>query len=75
MPRPMRKYKSIEKVKEEKHSFKAGRFGHRLYAEDGNIKTYANITQADKKVIQLRLQGLNVVRSISYPYTLRLDET
>lgn len=75
MPRPMRKYE-IKKPKIEKISFVANsrNFGHKEYHEYGRLKTYANKTQADKKISELKLLGYSTVRKADRPYTIILDE-
>lgn len=57
--------------KVEKHSFNS----KKVYMEFGKVKTYANKTQADKKVNELRGLGFNVGRSISWPFLVLLQTT
>ncbi len=40
------------------------------YAENGNIRTYANITQAENKLAQLQAQGHQVHRTASWPFLI-----
>ena len=44
----------------------------KLYAEYGNVKTYANNKQVDNRVTKLREQGYRVIRSLNYPYVIVL---
>ncbi len=66
---------SIEQQKIEKISFIfVGCRNAKLYAEYGNIKTYANKKQADKKVQYLRLLGYAVERSLTHPFVIMLEK-
>lgn len=68
MKKPMTTYK-IEAPEVEKHSFVKTRRGM-VYAENGDIKTYSNRTQAQKKVDELNALGLNVSFSMQWPFVI-----
>lgn len=69
----MRIYKPIE-IKEPQHSFKLLNDKRSLaYCEYGNYKTYTNITQAEKKVIELQSLGYNVYRRYQSPFYILLN--
>lgn len=72
MPKPMTRYK-IETVKEPEHSFKEIRGKRLAYHNYGSLKTYANITQCEKKVAELRLLGHNCYRTFTRPFLILLD--
>jgi hypothetical protein len=46
------------------------RFGSKVYAEYGKIKTYTNRTQANNKIQELRQAGYSVFMSLDYPFTI-----
>lgn len=60
-------------VKAEKHSFKPLRDGSLAYCEYGSYKPYCNITQAEKKVIELQSLGYNVYRRYQHPFYIILN--
>ncbi len=62
----MSKYKS-KIVNPEKHSFTE----KGIYLEYGHVKTYANKTQADKKVMELNCMGYKVIRSFDWPFIIK----
>ena len=61
------------KPKVEKHSFIPIKLG-KAYAEYGNLKTYTNITQAEKKVTELKELGFNCFRRYQFPFLIMLSE-
>lgn len=69
MKKPMRRY-TIEKSKVEQHSFLPLRNKSLAYAEYGNIKSYANITQAQNKVAKLKEIGIETYVRGTYPFYL-----
>lgn len=69
MPKPMSKYR-IKTVKEPQHAFIEIRGNRMAYHEYGRLKTYANITQAEKKVCDLVALGFNCYRTYTYPFLI-----
>lgn len=69
MPRPMRRYK-IAAIKHPEHSFRKDG----LYCHYGKVKGYANKTQAENKIIELRELGFKVNRSMDHPFTIIQEE-
>ena len=67
-----RMMKEAKENKQGKISF-VKRRGGKLYAEYGDVKTYANKKQADNKVRELRVLGYSVDRSMKYPFTIILE--
>ena len=65
MPKPMSNYK-VSALKPKQHDFTA----RGLYLEYGHVKTYANKTQADHKVSELKLLGFDVYRSYDWPFII-----
>ena len=63
--------KEAKEKKQDKISFVKRRRG-KLYAEYGDVKTYANKKQADNKVRELRVLGYSVDRSVKHPFTIIL---
>lgn len=56
-------------IKVPKFSFMPVRRGV-AYAENGNVKTYANKKQVENKVKQLTELGLNVSYTMSHPFLI-----
>jgi hypothetical protein len=73
MPRPMTRYKTIEKPKAPEHSFVDIRGGRKAYAKNGNLCTYSNRTQADNKVRQLCQLGFDCCRTFEWPFLIILN--
>lgn len=75
MPKPMTKYRKFgtELTKVELHSFKPIRGGDSAYCERGNLKTYANITQCERKVRELQSLGYNCYRTWKWPFLILLN--
>ena len=67
-----RMMKEAKEKKQDKISFVDRRRG-KLYAEYGDVKTYANKKQADNKVRELRVLGYSVDRSVKHPFTIMLE--
>ena len=65
--------KEAKEKKQDKISFVKRRRG-KLYAEYGDVKTYANKKQADNKVRELRVLGYSVDRSVKHPFIIILEE-
>lgn len=55
------------------HSFKALNNGSLAYCDKGTFKCYTNITQAEKKVIELQSLGYNVYRRYQSPFFILLN--
>lgn len=74
MPKPMTTYK-IEKPKVIEHSFTSGSTGNgKMYMHYGKLKTYANKTQAENKVKQLRDLGFDCFVSFKWPFVILLTD-
>ena len=72
MKKPMTIFRAVkEEVKP--WEFKLAR-GNMVYAEHGHIKTYANKTQAYKKVELLTKMGLCVAVAAGYPFLIMEDK-
>jgi hypothetical protein len=74
MPRPMTKYKSIQTPKAPQHSFSDIRGGRKAYHKYGKLATYANVKQADEKVVSLRLLGFDCYRTYDWPFLILLNQ-
>lgn len=72
MPKSMTKYR-IELPKVELHSFKPIGGGDLAYCERGNLKTYANITQCERRVRELQSLGYNCFRTWKWPFLIILN--
>lgn len=60
----------VPAIKKPLHSFITIRGGGLAYAENGNLKTYSNKTQVDKKVKELTEIGFNVSRTMFHPFLI-----
>ena len=72
MKKPMSEYR-IDPAKHPPFEFKKNLKGL-AYAEKGNIKTYANLAQAGKKLNSLLMQGHNVFIGTGFPFIIYKHE-
>lgn len=71
---PMKIYKpDLQQIL--KHSFKSLNNGSLAYCDNGTFKYYTNITQAEKKVMELQSLGYNVYRRYNSPFFIILNTT
>lgn len=68
MPKAMRRY-ITGTITPPEHSFRTDG----IYCRYGVVKVYANKTQAEDKITELRRLGFHVSRSMDYPYTIILE--
>lgn len=69
MPKSMTTYRQMKIIHPE-HSFSEIRGKRMAYHNYGNLKTYTNITQAEKRVSLLKELGFNVYRTYTFPFLI-----
>lgn len=70
MKTPPTRYTTEKKTVIESGFVKHNRSNAMVYQEKGNVKTYSNKTQAEKKVAELVSAGHNCFVSMSWPFLI-----